>query len=149
MVKWPPSRLISWAASLGPTVGLLVEKVLGSVKHPEQRYRSAMGIIRLGKKYGNARLEKASGRAMELGAYSYRFVADMLKNNMDQSHRYRRRKQLTLERNRGEHARARLLPLNKSYHRKKILIIEQTIDKLYQMKLFGMAESGEDAHFPR
>jgi hypothetical protein len=65
-------------------VGLLVEKVLSSVKHPEQRYRSAMGIIRLGKKYGNPRLEKASGRALELGAHSYRFVADMLKNNMDQ-----------------------------------------------------------------
>ncbi len=84
MVKWPPSRLISWAASLGPSVGLLVEKILSSVKHPEQRYRSAMGIIRLGKKYGNARLEKASRRALELSAHSYRFVADMLKNNMDQ-----------------------------------------------------------------
>ncbi len=84
MLKWPPSRLISWAATLGPSVGLLVEKVLSSVKHPEQRYRSAMGIIRLGKKYGNPRLEKASGRALELGAHSYRFVADMLKNNMDQ-----------------------------------------------------------------
>ncbi len=84
MLKWPPSRLISWAESIGPSVGILVEKVLSSVKHPEQRYRSALGIIRLGNKYTNIRLEKASGRALELGAYSYRFVADMLKNNMDQ-----------------------------------------------------------------
>lgn len=83
MVKWPPSRLISWALSIGPSVGVLVEKVLGSRRHPEQSYRSALGIIRLGKKYGNDRLEKACGRGIELGCHSYRFVADMLKNNMD------------------------------------------------------------------
>lgn len=83
MVKWPPSRLIAWGTSLGPSVGMLVEKVLSSVKHPEQRYRSAMGVIRLGKKYGNDRLEKASHRALELGSHSYKFVASMLKNNMD------------------------------------------------------------------
>ncbi len=83
MAKWPPSRLISWASSLGPSVGLLVEKVLSSVKHPEQRYNSALGIIRMGEKFGNARLEKASQRALDLGCHSYRFVNEMLKNNMD------------------------------------------------------------------
>ncbi len=83
MLKWPPSRLVSWATSIGSSVGLLVEKTLSSVKHPEQRYRSALGIIRLEKKYGKDRLETAARRALELNAYSYRFVADMLKNNMD------------------------------------------------------------------
>jgi hypothetical protein len=56
---------------------------LKTSKHPEQRYRSAVGLIRLGKKYGNARVERAAKRGLELGAHSYRFVADMLKNNMD------------------------------------------------------------------
>lgn len=83
MVKWPPSRLISWGKSFGPSVGLLIEKMFSSAKHPEQRYRSALGLIRLEKKYGAARLEKASRRALELGSYSYRFVSDMLQNNMD------------------------------------------------------------------
>lgn len=83
MQKWPPSRLIEWARSIGPSVGVLTEKILSSVKHPEQRYTSAMGLIRLGKKYGNARVEIASARSLELGTHSYRFVADMLKNNMD------------------------------------------------------------------
>jgi len=83
MVKWPPSRLISWGKSFGPSVGILIEKVLTSVKHPEQRYRSALGIIRLEKKYGAQRLEIASLRALEVSAHSYRFVSDMLKNNMD------------------------------------------------------------------
>jgi hypothetical protein len=83
MVKWPPSRLISWGKSYGPSVGILIEKVLTSVKHPEQRYRSALGIIRLEKKYSAQRLEIACSRSIEVGAYSYRFVSDMLKNNMD------------------------------------------------------------------
>lgn len=85
MMKWPPSRLINWGESVGPSVGLLIEKILSSRKHPEQAYLTAMGIIRLGtgKKYGKERTEKACKRALELGAHNYRFVADMLKNNMD------------------------------------------------------------------
>ena len=83
MAKWPPSRMIAWAQSIGPSVGLLVEKILNTSKHPEQRYNSAIGLIRLGKKYGNDRAEKASRRGLELGSHSYKFVADMLKNNMD------------------------------------------------------------------
>jgi hypothetical protein len=42
-----------------------------------------MGIIRLEKKYGKDRLENASLRALEVGAVSYRFVSEFLKNNMD------------------------------------------------------------------
>lgn len=85
MMKWPPSRLIAWGTSIGPSVGLLVEKILSSRKHPEQAYRSAMGLIRLGsgKKYEIARVEKSCRRALELGAHSYQFVANCLKNNMD------------------------------------------------------------------
>lgn len=83
MAKWPPERLIAWAQSIGPSVGLIVEKILSSVRHPEQRYRSSMAVIRLEKKYGRERADLACGRALELGAHSYQFVSGMLKNNMD------------------------------------------------------------------
>ena len=82
--EWSPSRVIAWAGSIGTSTKLLVEKILNTKKHPEQGYRAALGIIRLEKKYDRARVEKASGRALELGAHSYRFVAEMLKNKMDQ-----------------------------------------------------------------
>lgn len=81
--EWTPSRIISWAESLGSNTGLLVKKVIEQRKHPEQGFRSAMGIIRLEKKYGKDRLEKSCGRALELGATSYQFVSQMLKNRMD------------------------------------------------------------------
>lgn len=81
--EWTPSRVIAWAKSMGPRTGALVEKVLEARAHPEQGFRSAMGIIRLEKKYGKARLENACARALEVGASTYRFVDEFLKNKMD------------------------------------------------------------------
>ena len=84
MGRFPPSRLITWGTSIAPSVGLLVEQILASRRHPEQSYRSAMGVIRLEKKYGKVRLEKTCTRALALSAHTYGFVRDMLKNNTDQ-----------------------------------------------------------------
>lgn len=81
--EWTPSRVIAWGKSMGPQTGQLIEKVLVARTHPEQGFRSAMGVIRLEKKYGKDRLENASRRALEVGAASYRFVSEFLKNNMD------------------------------------------------------------------
>jgi len=43
-----------------------------------------MGIFRLAKEYGNERVEAACGRAVTLGAYSFRSVESILKRNLDQ-----------------------------------------------------------------
>jgi transposase len=86
--EWSPSRVINWAGEIGFSVKLLVEKILETKKHPEQGYRAALGIIRLEKKYGRARVEVAAKRALELGAHSYKFVAEMLKNKMDNPERF-------------------------------------------------------------
>jgi transposase len=81
--EWTPSRVISWSTSLGPDVGCLVAQILEARAHPEQGFRSALGIIRLEKKYGRERLNRACARAIEVKALSYRFVNEMLKNKMD------------------------------------------------------------------
>lgn len=85
--EWTPSRVISWAKTLGPHIGVLVEKIIASRPHPEQGFRPALGIIRLEKKYGRARLNVACGRAIEVGATTYRFVNELLKNKMDHPER--------------------------------------------------------------
>ena len=51
--------------------------------HPEHGYRSCLGILRLGKRYGDARLEAACARAFTVGARSYRQVDAILKNGLD------------------------------------------------------------------
>ena len=62
--EWTPSRLIRWAEQTGPATGRLVVEILRSRPHPEQGYRACLGIMRLGRRYGDARLEAASARAL-------------------------------------------------------------------------------------
>lgn len=81
--EWTPQRLIDWAATIGPQTALLVEKILQERRHPEQGYRSCLGLLRLGKRYGNERLEAACARAVTAGARSYRHVDSILKSGLD------------------------------------------------------------------
>jgi transposase len=81
--EWSPSRLIHWAGKLGPSTAQLVEAILTERTHPEQGYRSCLGILRLEKKYGAVRLEAACARAFAAGARSYRHVDSILKNGLD------------------------------------------------------------------
>lgn len=83
--EWTPERVINWSKTIGPNTALLVEKILASRAHPQQAFNAAQGLIRLAKPYGNARVERASARALEIGAHSFRFVNEMLKNNMDRA----------------------------------------------------------------
>src|SRR5262249_40076447 len=71
-LEWSPSRLAHWAGTIGPRTAQLVEAILADRPHPEQGYRSCLGILRLGKRYGDERLEAACRRALLAGARSYR-----------------------------------------------------------------------------
>ena len=82
-LEWSPSRLIRWGATVGPQTAALVEQILASRPHPEQGYRSCLGLLRLAKQYGPERVEAASGRAVAVGARSYRHVEAMLKHGLD------------------------------------------------------------------
>ena len=52
-------------------------------EHPEQAYRSCLGILRLGTKYGEDRLEAACSRAVSWGAFSYKSVKSILEKELD------------------------------------------------------------------
>jgi hypothetical protein len=80
---WPPERLVRWAETIGPQVGALVATMLRAEPHPELRYRACLGLLRLGKTYGPARLETACARALALGSPRYRTVAEMLKRRLE------------------------------------------------------------------
>ncbi len=82
--KWTPYRIINWAKQNGESTAKLAVQIIASRKHPQQGFRSCLGIIRLGKSYGNERLEKACQRALAIEAYSYKSVQSILKNNLDQ-----------------------------------------------------------------
>ncbi|HYQ92310.1 MAG TPA: IS21 family transposase, partial [Candidatus Competibacteraceae bacterium] len=81
--EWTPQRLIHWAEQTGPNTATLVERILASRPHPQQGYRSCLGILRLGKTYGAERLEAACRRAVAMGALSYKSVESILKRGLD------------------------------------------------------------------
>lgn len=81
--EWSPGRVIRWAERTGPATAELVHGIMTSRPHPEQGFRSCLGILRLGRRYGSDRLEAASKRALAIQALSYRSVESILKNGLD------------------------------------------------------------------
>ncbi len=82
-LEWTPSRIIAWAGKVGPSTEALVSVILEERPHPEQGYRTCLGILRLAKPYSEERLEAACLRAVALKARSYRHVKAILKNGLD------------------------------------------------------------------
>ncbi len=81
--EWSPSRIINWANTTGPMTAALVAGILERHPHPEQGYRSCLGILRLARMYSPERLEAACSRAIGLHSYSYRSVASILAKGLD------------------------------------------------------------------
>lgn len=80
---WSPRRFIQWAEKTGPSTAGVITAVLSSRRHPQQSYRICLGILRLGKSYGDQRLEAACGRALLLGTSRYKSIESILKHGLD------------------------------------------------------------------
>ena len=68
----------------GPEAAL-VAAVLKARRHPQQAYRSCLGLLRLAKCHGDARMEAAAARALAIGSYSYRSVESILNHRLDEA----------------------------------------------------------------
>ena len=82
--EWTPQRLVRWARQSGPATATLISHILASRRHPQQGFRSCLGILRLGKTYSVARLEAACQRALIIGSPRFKSVESILKHNLDQ-----------------------------------------------------------------
>jgi transposase len=80
---WSPKRLIDWAEKFGAATGQVITQVLCARRHPQQGYRSCLGILRLAKTYGDERLESACQRALLLGTHRYKSIESILKHGLD------------------------------------------------------------------
>ena len=81
--SWTLQRIHREAGANGPNTEILIELILANRPHPEQGFRSCIGILRLAKSHGEGRLEAACERALEIGALSYSSLVSILKNNLD------------------------------------------------------------------
>jgi transposase len=83
-LEWTPSRMIRWAREeVGPHTAALVEGILERRKHPEQGYRSCLGLLSLARKYPRERMEAAAQRVLAANAYSYQSVKSILAAGLD------------------------------------------------------------------
>lgn len=82
--EWSPERFTRWAQTIGPHTTQLVQALLASRQHPQQAYRSCLGLLSLATRYGAERLEAACRRALPAGIHSYKGVKNILDAKLDQ-----------------------------------------------------------------
>jgi transposase len=82
-LEWTPDRFRRWARGIGPQTVRLVEGILKTRSHPEQAYRTCLGLMRLEREHGPERFEAASHRAAEIGAFSWSSVKSILESGFD------------------------------------------------------------------
>lgn len=78
--EWSPERFVKWAGKIGAETQELITKVLDSRKHPEQAYKSCMGILQLEKKHGRENLTMACKKALAVNCLQYKFIKNTLVN---------------------------------------------------------------------
>ena len=75
---WSPERFRRWAAQIGPNTEALIAAVLASRPHPEQGFRTCLGVLKLYRGVDPVRTEAVSARALEIGALNCKSVAALL-----------------------------------------------------------------------
>jgi len=82
---WTPERVLAAAKKIGPSTAALSQAIMRAKPHPEQGFRSCLGILSLARSYGPIRLEAACRRGVVIGAASYRSIASILKTGLDKA----------------------------------------------------------------
>jgi transposase len=82
-LEWTPERLVRWARQSGEATAAVVTTILESRPHPQQGFRSCLGLLSLERQYDAQRLEAACRRALEIKSPSYRSVRSILRAGLD------------------------------------------------------------------
>lgn len=80
---WQPEKLIEKARALHQQVADYITAVIEHKQHPEQAYKSCIGILSLAGKVGPARLAGACRRAGSYNIYNYSIIKQILEKNLD------------------------------------------------------------------
>jgi transposase len=77
---WKTDRFIKWASQMGGSVEAFIELLLENKEHPQQAFKSCMGVLNLGRKYSADDLESVCKKAIEYNSISFRFIKNSLQN---------------------------------------------------------------------
>ena len=83
--QWSADNFLKQAAEIGPDCKNFIAQVLDVKSHPEQAYKSCMGILGLSAKLGvgPTRLNNACKRTLEFEAYNYHIIKNILERGWD------------------------------------------------------------------
>jgi transposase len=81
--EWTPERFERWGRSIGPNTEGLIIAILANRPHPEQGFRTCLGVMRLLRGIDAPRAERVAARAVEIGALNYKSIASILAHNLD------------------------------------------------------------------
>jgi transposase len=83
--SWTPGRLVAYAEKIGPSTAALFEAIMVDRPHPEQGFRTCLGILALTRTYDNARVDAACRRGVSIKARSVASIRSILKNGLDRA----------------------------------------------------------------
>ena len=84
--EWNPARILASAEKLGPSVAAFCQTVMEARPHPEQGFRTCLGVLSLAKSYEPARLDAACRRGVAIKARSVGSIRSILQTGLDQAY---------------------------------------------------------------
>ena len=84
--EWTPAKMMDEAGKVGPATVALFEAIMKAKPHPEQGFRSCLGILSLVKSHGPARVEAACRRGNHVGSTTYGSIVSILKHGLDKAY---------------------------------------------------------------
>ncbi|MHC2762625.1 transposase [Bradyrhizobium liaoningense] len=83
--KWTPAAVIAAGERIGPSTAAFFQAVIDARPHPEQGFRTCLGILALVKSYGAERLDAACRRGILIKARSVASIRSILQNGLDRT----------------------------------------------------------------
>lgn len=81
--EWTPEKFIQWSQNIHPDVHDYIVRILNNKQHPEQNYKSCLGILSFAKRVGNDRLIRACKRALSYEVFNYKMIQKILERGLD------------------------------------------------------------------
>ena len=83
--EWTPARILASAEKLGPSVVAFCQSVMEARPHPEQGFRTCLGVLSLAKSFEARRIDAACRRGVTIKARSVSSIKSILNNGLDQA----------------------------------------------------------------
>jgi len=77
--------MLAQAAKTGPAVAAFCEMVMADRPHPEQGFRTCLGVLALVKTYGPERVDAACQRGVTIRARTVASIRSILKTGLDRA----------------------------------------------------------------